>query len=297
MTIKATDIIGLKIISLQNGKELGQVKDLVYDPDEIKMTALIVEEGGIFSEAKLIPFNEIRNIGDDAVIIESANKIKKISEIDSKISQIAKANTYITNTKVLTNNGIELGTVSDLLLDPTTGIVGQMEISQGMIKDVRSGKKYIDISQIETIGKDIIIVKPEVESIIRQQSQNQGLEGVVNQTVSQGKEFVENPDTQRFVAEKKDELKDGFGEIKSEAQDIGKNIQEKVSEIGGNIRNKQVENSIGKYLSINLLDENDAIIAKRGDLITHKLVNKAESLNLLNQILNNVSDEPINNKR
>ncbi len=328
MTIKGTNVIGLKIISLQDGKEIGKVEDLIYDPDEKKIAAVIVKKSGLFSDPKLILINNVKSIGDDALIIENDNLIINSSEAGEKISSIAKHDTYITRNRVVTDTGVELGTISDLLFDPTTGYVEKFEVSQGGFKDLKSGKKYVNISQIETIGKDVIIVKPQVEETIKEQEKTQGIQGKINEGVEKSKNILKDAKTN--IQEKSEDLKptvrDKFNQtsntlnenkekvqeniqptlesFQSKSDEVGKNIQDKVtnladsakakiSEVQDNMENRRKQDAVGRYLTINILTPNDEIVAKRGDMITNHLIKLAEDYGLLPQVLNNNSEKPL----
>lgn len=330
MTVKGTNVIGLKIISLQDGKEIGKVQDLIYDPDEKRIVALIAKNGGLFSDPKMVLINDLKNIGEDAIMIDSPNLIKSTSEVDQKIASIAKNENYITRTRIVTSTGVELGTISDLLFDQNTGKVEQFEVSQGGLIDVKSGKKYINVSQIETIGKDVIIVSPQTEGIIQSQEGTRGVQGKLNEGIDGAKTMFENVKTD--VQEKIDEVKPKAEErmnqasaaiagngsegqspnqqtldssLESKTDEVGKDIQDavtgfaattknKIMEVQDNIENKRKLDAVGRYLTVNILNPNDELIAKRGDMITHKLINQAEEFGLLSQVLNNNSEEPVN---
>ncbi len=59
MMIKGNDVIGLKVISIDRGQRIEDVDDLIYDPSEQRIKALLVDKGGFMSGAKIIPFEEI----------------------------------------------------------------------------------------------------------------------------------------------------------------------------------------------------------------------------------------------
>jgi uncharacterized protein YrrD len=44
--IQATKIIGLKGITLDGGKEIDTVKDVIYDPEENRVKALLIDKQG-----------------------------------------------------------------------------------------------------------------------------------------------------------------------------------------------------------------------------------------------------------
>jgi len=68
---RARTIIGLPIISLAEGLRVGQVRDIVFDPDHRTIAALVVSEATWRHDAELIPIEHVRSFGGDAVTIHS----------------------------------------------------------------------------------------------------------------------------------------------------------------------------------------------------------------------------------
>lgn len=175
--LKGKEVIGLKVISINDGKQIGKVEDLIYDPKENKLKAFLIDEGALFKDAKLILREDVKSIGHDAVIIESKEKIIKASKVSHLISNIARGNEYLTKTKIVTENGNDLGNVSDVFFDLKTGKVLALEVSQG-IKNIQSGKKRVRVSDILTVGKDVTIVKSYTEEEFKDQAKKGGIMGV-----------------------------------------------------------------------------------------------------------------------
>jgi len=61
MHIKGSRLINKKVIAAGQGKELDTVKDVIYDPTMHKVRALLIDEGGWFSDARVIPIVGARN--------------------------------------------------------------------------------------------------------------------------------------------------------------------------------------------------------------------------------------------
>src|SRR4051812_31056995 len=113
MLIKAVTIISLPVFTLYEGKKIGSVQDVIYHPKDNKIEALMLSKGGWFSEARVVLFDNIENIGDDVVLIKNEAAIKNASEVEADIEYIAKNDTYLTGTKIITTQGSTLGKVTD----------------------------------------------------------------------------------------------------------------------------------------------------------------------------------------
>lgn len=272
--MKGTDVIGLKVMAREGVKKIDNVKEIAYDPNDHMVKALIVDEGGWFSDAKVILFNDISSIGKDAVMIESERLIRKASEITQSIKRIVKGDTFLTGNKIITQEGTELGNVSDIYFDAASGKVYELEVSQGL-KNIQSGKKRIKVDDIVKIGEDATMVRSYVEDTLQQQQG--GVQGAVNKTVD--------------VAQDK-----GPGVIeqtKKTADSLSKEAKKTFEEGKEKITEERKKSVVGKYLTVNILGRNDEIIARRSDIVTHELLERAEENGMLGNVLNNISSEPV----
>ncbi len=232
MLEKAKDTIGKKIITLSDGKELDKVRDVVYDPRENKVRALLVDEGGWFSEAKVVLINDVRSIGPDAVMVQDENAIKSASEVPGRVSNIAEEGTYLTKSKVVTEGGSELGTVSDIYFDPSTGNVEEFEVNQGAVQTVRSGKKSFAISDVVTVGEDAMIVKNAVEEYFAAQAEAQGAQGTASAAGEKAKEGFEA--VKEKASDAAQAVKEKAGEAMDKAEEFANrpDIREKANQLG-----------------------------------------------------------------
>lgn len=191
MLLKASQVQGLKVVSLKEGKTINKVKDILYDPEEQRVIALLITGGGFFFSPKVVLYQDIKKIGKDAVIIDSETVIQNATEIDEKLTEMAKGETFLTDTKIVTDEGSDLGNIQDIYFDEATGGVEEFEVSQGM-EDLKSGRKTIRIADIITIGEDATIVKAATEQEIERQSQQQGLQGALNRSRQKSTQTFEN---------------------------------------------------------------------------------------------------------
>ncbi len=72
---KSVHILGLPIISITEGKELGISKSLVIDAAKGMITALVIEDEDWYRGVKILPYTSVIAIGDDAITITSSESI------------------------------------------------------------------------------------------------------------------------------------------------------------------------------------------------------------------------------
>jgi len=115
MLLKVNDLIGSKIVSYLDDTVIDSVKDVVYDPTENKITAVVVREKKLLQDAYVLPFNSIGSIADNKVYIHAGADIKKVDHASESVSHITKDNFYLTNSKIVTDSGQSLGYITDML--------------------------------------------------------------------------------------------------------------------------------------------------------------------------------------
>lgn len=154
---KSQEIIGLPVFSVLDGKKIGQVKDLVINPEEGKLDFILVSNGSWYSGARVLPYKAVMGIGLHAVTTESDSLMTNISETASAHSLLQR-NIEIKGNKVLTNRGNLIGIVIEYEVDETTGKVTQLEYRTAQDESV---VEYIDAGMVLTYGMDVIVIKED----------------------------------------------------------------------------------------------------------------------------------------
>ncbi len=250
MIVKGKDVIGLNVVTIDNGTKIETVDDIAYDPTTHQIVALLVDSGGLFSSAKVILMDDVHNIGEDAVIVPNANVIKTLKELADGVRSISESNRHLVTTNILTIDGKQLGRITDIYFDSKDGHVESMEVSQGGLKTMTEGKKSIKPSDIVTIGADATIVSAYTEQKFEDQGEEGGLKGAFNDTKDRVEEVADNTrkalkdagqtatektdDFRRDIGEKTDDLKDKTDDVVADLRRNTKNgvnrLQDKTDE-------------------------------------------------------------------
>ncbi|MGM0844066.1 MAG: PRC-barrel domain-containing protein [Bacillota bacterium] len=169
---KSAEILGLPIISIADGVEIGSVKSLVVNPEKGSVDFLTIEHEDWQVSVKAIPFKKVIGIGEYAVTVENGNAVIDLNEIPIANALVNKK-IRINDTKVMSRKGQLIGEAREYYVDDETGnIIG---ITVGM----KESEKVLKSEQILTYGKDILIVKEDsssrfkdsVEDLITQNSE------------------------------------------------------------------------------------------------------------------------------
>jgi uncharacterized protein YrrD len=157
---KSAEILGLSVISIGEGKELGTAKDIITDAAKGEVIALIVEDGEWYLGAKILPFHKIQGIGGDAVMIECSTAIIPLASSEEVTRLLAEGN-QVKGTKVLTKKGKMKGQVAEIIIDEQSGKIFGCEI-----KLENGDIEAIPAEQVITFGKDALIISEDGERAI-----------------------------------------------------------------------------------------------------------------------------------
>lgn len=149
---KVSDLINLPVINLNTGSQTTIVNDVILDADNDILH-------GFLCENKLLPFEKIKNLGKDALMIEVDDMNVILESVKLHVNPPLFLPKYIMATPVVTEQGEYMGTIGDILLDEDTGKIIGYEISDGLLKDLVSGRSIITVPQIITYGEDAVVIK------------------------------------------------------------------------------------------------------------------------------------------
>jgi uncharacterized protein YrrD len=165
---KGTDLIGKPVVAFDNGEEFETIKDLLFDQENNQLLGFLVDEGGWFSSARVLPLQNIQSIGPDAIIVPAKNTVVNATQVPT-INRILERNNVLKGTKIMTTDGRDLGTLVDLYFNEQTGIVEGYEASGGLFADAYSGRSFVPAPHTIKIGEDVAFVPPETADLMEEQ--------------------------------------------------------------------------------------------------------------------------------
>lgn len=152
---KSQEILGLPVFSIVDGRKLGQVKDLVINPEEAKVDFILVSNGSWYVGARVLPFKAVMGVGEHAVTTESENLLATINETSSANSLLQR-NIEVKGNRVLTNKGNLIGVVSEYEIDENTGKLVRLEYKTALDE---SKIEIVEAENVLTYGADVIVIK------------------------------------------------------------------------------------------------------------------------------------------
>ncbi len=161
-------LTGMQVYTVTEGDCLGAVKDVLLDTSRKRAAALLVEEKGRIRDGRLIQFDKIQSIGDDAVIVADRGSVARASGTPSMVKIMQRPATLY-GTRVISTAGMSLGRLEEYYIDKTSGEIRQLDLLGGR-GHALSGRASLEGEYLLTIGRSAIMVDAKgAESLLEEQ--------------------------------------------------------------------------------------------------------------------------------
>ncbi len=255
MDKKASEIIGLPIVTFNRGTKIYDVEDLIMDPERRQVLALVVEERSAFHSAKAVPFGRINTIGPHAVIVPDGKSV-----IDVNRDPVLKGlynDQVIRGLRVLSEDGRKLGQVHDMVLDDKTGEIRGYHVSVGgRVLNVTQGTRWLPMDRVISIGQRIVYVPTDLADEFEQQLG--GISGML----------------------------EGAGE---KARTAGAKLNEQLVQAGDKVRETLPQRAgsiaLGRQAHESVSDAQGNVIVMKGDTVNEEHMERAKQTGRLPQLL------------
>lgn len=154
---KSQEIIGLPVFSIVDGIKLGQVEDLIINPEEAKVDFILVRNGSWYSGGKILPFDAVIGIGEDALTTESEFQLSSIND-NVNACNLLKRNITVKGNRVLTNQGNFIGVISEYAIDEQSGKIIRLEYQTNLDENKID---VIEGANVLTYGAEVVVIKAE----------------------------------------------------------------------------------------------------------------------------------------
>ncbi|MEH2302458.1 MAG: PRC-barrel domain-containing protein [Nostoc sp.] len=277
---KGSDVIDKVVVTSDKGQKIQRILDLIFDHKRNQLLGFLVEEKGLFRDAKVIPLQEVLAIGSDAIIVKSKESVVKAHRVIA-IKEILHQNIVLRGTRILTTEGLYLGGLVDLFFDEHSGLVEGYEVSGGVFADAYSGRSFVPAPEALTIGDDVAFVPPETAQMMEEQVG--GIRGAVQATEDRLQESAQTANRRLQSASQNagEQLQSSVENVNRRLQSASQNAGEQLQSSVENV-NRRLQ-SASQNASEQLQAATDATSSKLQDLnrdaaasLTNNLVDPAE---------------------
>jgi len=260
---RSEEIIGLAIFSITEGKEIGNVQQLLVNPEGKNIDYLAVSIAGWHYGLQVIPFKLVTGIGEHAVTVEAEDVLRPLNE-EAGAVRLLDRDLQIIGMKILTNKGRLIGTVSEFYVNEETGAITGCE----MVDDAQQVKGIIPANFVLTLGKDVLVVSSEAENAL--------LEDIAQLPTAQEAAVTTAPAAE---GETTAETTGSMNPAPNAPSDASKLFEE-----------RQRQYMLGKTVSRQITNDQGEIIAAQGEVVTEALIDKAKAAGKFIELMTNITD-------
>lgn len=150
-----------KVLSLHNGAVIGQAKDPVINPENLKIEGWY-SDSKLHDEECIVLVQDIREYTRDGFIVNSHEALTIPDDL-VRLKQILSIRFELIGKKVSTENKTKLGTVTDYAVNSENMMIQKLYVDPPLIKTLsfNQEQKIIDRSSIVEISDSHIIVSDQ----------------------------------------------------------------------------------------------------------------------------------------
>jgi len=151
-----SDVSGLHVVCIDSEEKAGTVETIVCD-DKDGVLGFLVNSGKLANKYGFIFIEDVIDVGKNEITIPDGKSIlKKRSEVKDYRKNRGWA---WLNKKVISEEGQLLGTIKDGAFDVNSGKISEVELSLGVMEDLRDGRRRFCIDRDTEFGEEFIILK------------------------------------------------------------------------------------------------------------------------------------------
>ena len=305
------------MISLSEAAKLGVVGDVVIDPERRSVVALVIDDAVGRASARVLPFESIRGLGPDAVIVESESSATETRDL-AGIHTLIDGPVRMVGLEVLTEDGRLVGLVSDVVIDEVSGRIESYEVSGGLLRDLLRGRSHVRAGEPRRVGQRLMIVpEPPPEDLLRSSVPSQDtvpqprpsemgvseqeIEEVAAELVAQQSDLVVGMRAGKTIAnddaggilvfegepitEETVEMAKGAGKLNLLIEAAGEPAMLALSR---GLAERYAQMSVGRMAGRTVRTTEGEVIVSQGDVVTPEDVDRAREAGVLDQVVDAV---------
>lgn len=279
---KSTELINLPVVSIEDGEEVGKIKDLIVNPKKAEVTALAISDDRWYKEIKVVSYALVCGVGEYAATVESGSTVVNLSSIP-EIERLLLEESKIRGAKVITRSGKLIGEVIEYLIEEKSGKIMFYEIT--LISS--EGSVTLPSTSVLTIGKDVLIVVDDVQDYFGKEPD---MDVLVKKEIPPPprREVISPP--QIIEEEKKDVItkEEDIPSIEEAPAEVPPPPEKKPLDLAKLFEERKRKFVLGKIATRTIESPEGEIIVSEGEVITEDVITKAESCGKFTELSLNV---------
>lgn len=253
---KTQQILGLPVIDVSTGNQLGKVEGIAVNPDQGNAEYLLLEREKWYGEMRALPYGAVLGVGEFAVTVLNGSDVFQVSAKPELVATLER-DVQVVKAGVMSRSGKYIGTVPEFIVDEQSGkIKGCQVTAEGGNEFVVPGEKVL------TFGSKFLIIEDGYES---------------------------------YVVKELSEVKPVAAPAKKESSRTGAGVADKEKSGAASdpvevFEARQRQYLAGKKATKKIVGTGGQVIVDEGAVITEEIIEKSLSMDKYIELTMNVSD-------
>jgi sporulation protein YlmC with PRC-barrel domain len=162
---RGKDLLGMPVITLQDGRKLGEVTALLVRRENATVAAVRI--GSQLAPGPAVPFGNLRLVGVDAILVESAASLEPALPTEA----VNALDDAVLGRAVLTASGERIGTISGFWVNTADGRIAAYRVhpEAGLLSRLANLLRHdtfeVLAEQVQALGAAALIVLDTVTNV------------------------------------------------------------------------------------------------------------------------------------
>lgn len=161
---KLRGILGLPVLEIQSGIQIGEAQEVVLDIEKASVAAIIISGANWFAEAQGISFRDVCSCGRDAIMVCDREAVQQLVDLRDCAGIYRSGELF--DKQIFTEAGFSLGTLADILFNEATGEITGYELSDGVVTDLLQGRMIMPMPPAQVVNADKLIVPETMAKLL-----------------------------------------------------------------------------------------------------------------------------------
>jgi len=169
LLLRAMDLNGLPVVTIDGGEAVADVKDVVYSAERGTLLGFTLNKRGFLKGPMkaVLAFSDVAAIGRDAVMVETDAAVTQGGEALADVVEESSGRN-VRGDDVLTDAGKRLGAVVDVVLDVANGEIVGYELTGDKALQAHAGRPMlVPLPATRAVSGTTLIVPESVEPFVR----------------------------------------------------------------------------------------------------------------------------------
>ncbi|OGB74791.1 hypothetical protein A2810_00560 [candidate division Kazan bacterium RIFCSPHIGHO2_01_FULL_49_10] len=155
-----SEVVGSRLVDLDKSQTIGEVVNWVVNPDDRRLSAVVVRVAGLFGKTMVVTTTDIIEYGPRMVVVKNQLSVVAPEEV-AGMPKLLRSKFRLIGGRVETKSGRSLGQIEDIMFETTDSSLQKFYVKPSLLGLATRPDVIIGIDKVVRIEPRRIIVNDE----------------------------------------------------------------------------------------------------------------------------------------